>query len=188
MVRRDPDRGHHSGLSSPEPLSPRPRGIHPEQLRERSRPTIADRSSAAASITDATSTGSLRSQEIPTAKQKPGPSSTSRPCLRFNSAQPCTRHVRQASPIASVRGTTTQHRPTCPRAPRSQASDTTLVGQLNEKTQDVLKPAAELTACTPREFPAQNTSASKQGRPAAQFFRPSSEMVSASARGRSTQT
>ncbi|CAE7291895.1 unnamed protein product [Symbiodinium sp. KB8] len=46
----------------------------------------------------------------------------------------------------------------------TQASDTTLVGQLNEKTQDVLKPAAELTACTPREFPAQNTSASKQGR------------------------
>ena len=38
MVRRDPDRGYHSGLSSPEPLSPRPRGIHSEQLRERSRP------------------------------------------------------------------------------------------------------------------------------------------------------
>ena len=53
--------------------------------------------------------------------------------------------------------------------------------QLNEKTQDALGQAAELTASTTREFPTQNTSA-------AQLFRPSSEMVSASARGRTTQT
>ena len=45
-------------------------------------------------------------------------------------------------PAAFIHGSTTQHRPACPRAPRSQASDTPLVGELNQEAQDALGPAA----------------------------------------------
>ena len=163
-------------------------GIHSEQLPERSRTTIAHRTLGTASSTADPSTGDLRRQAIQNAKPKSGPSSANRPCLRFNSAQPCTRHFRQASPAASVCGATTQHRPTCPRAPRSQASDTPVVGQLNQEAQDALGPAAELPACTPNELQAQNTTASKQGRLAAKLLRPSSEMVATPTWCRSAQT
>ena len=149
-----------------------PGGIRSEQLRERSRTTFAHRTSGTASSIADPSTGDLRRQAIQTAKPKSGPSSADRPCLRFNSAQPCTRHFRQASPSASVPGATTQHIPTCPRAPRSQASDTPVVGQLNQEAQDALGPSAEPPACTPNELQAQDTTASKQRRIAAKLLRP----------------
>ena len=133
-----------------------PGGIHSEQLRERSRTDIAHRTSGTASPVADPSTGGLRRQAIQSPKPKSGPSSANRPCLRFNSAQPCTRHFRQASPAASVRGAT-QHRPTCPRAPRSQAPDTPVVGELNQEAQDALESAAGLSACPPNELQAQNT-------------------------------
>ena len=86
-----------------------------------------------------------------------GPNLPIAPSLSFNSAKPCTRHFRQASPPASIPGATSQHRPTCPRAPGSQASDTPVVGQLNQEAQDALGPSAQLPAGTPNELQAQDS-------------------------------
>ena len=92
-------------------------GVRPEQLRERSRTAFPHRASGTAPPIQHPSTGHLRRQAIQNAKPESGPKPADRPCLRFNSAKPCTRHFRQASTLASIPGATSQHRPTCPRAP-----------------------------------------------------------------------
>ena len=160
MVRCDSDRGHHPGISSQEPVSPMHGGM---QLRERSR------------------------TPSPTEPlQQPLPSNIPAQAIcvvkRFR--------VRSRSrgpdlPIAPASGSTQpNHAPGISDKPRllplslvprpstgRQASDTPVVGQLNQEAQDALGPSAQLPAGTPNEIQAQDTSASKQGRLAAKLLR-----------------
>ena len=147
-------------------------GIRPEQLRERSRTAFTHRASGTAPSIEHPSAGHLRRQAIQNAKPESVPKPADRPCLRFNSAKPCTRHSRQTSSFASVTGASSQHRPTCPRAPGSQAPDTPVVGQLNQEAQDALGPSAQLPAGASNELQAQDASASKQGGLQPNFFAP----------------
>ena len=160
MVRCDSDRGHHPGVSPQEPVSPMHGRIRPEQLRERSRTAFTHRASGTAPPIEHPSTGNLRRQAIQNAKPESGPKPAARPCLRFNSAKPCTRHVRQASSLASIPGASSQHRPT----------------------------SAQLPAGISNELQAQDASASKQGGLAAKLLCTPSEVVSTPARCLSAQT
>ena len=163
--------------SSSRRLSAQAGGIHPEQLRERSRTAIAHGASRAAYPVADPSTGGLRSQAIQSPKPKSGPSFANRPCLRYNSARPCTRHLGQASPPTIISSSPTQHRPAC-RSPRSQATDTFLVGELHQEAQNALGPAAGHSASPSGELQAQNATAAEQGRHATKLLRTTTEVVS----------
>ena len=154
-----------------------PGGIHPEQLRERSRTALAHRASGAACPIANPSTGSLRSQAIQSPKPKSGPSLANRPCLRYNSARICARHLGQASPTAIIGRSPTQLRPACPRSPSGQATDTSLVGELHQEAQNALRPAAGLSTSPSGGLQAQNATAAEQGRHATELFRTSAEVV-----------
>ena len=77
MVRCDPDRGHHPGVSLIKlvqaSVSPVPGGVHPEQLRERSRTAIAHGAPGSAYSVADPSTGGLRSQAIRLRSRSRGP-------------------------------------------------------------------------------------------------------------------
>ena len=157
MVRCDSDRGHHPGVSLPASVSPVPgEYIQSSSESEAEQPSPTD------------------PQEQPIPSQIPTQAVCvvklrSRPCLRFNSARHCTRRVGQASPSAIIQCATTQHRPDCPRVPRGQASDSALVGELNQEASNALGPAARRSA-SPGEPQAQNASAKGGLQP--RFFAP----------------
>ena len=181
-MRCDSHRGHYSGVFIQASLSPMPGGIHPEQLRERSRTAIAHGASRAAYPVADPSTGGLRSQAFQSPQPKSGPSLANRPCLRFNSARPCTRQNGQASPPSVISSAPTQHRLACSRSPRSEATDTSVVGKLHQEAQNALGPAAGHSASPSGELQTQSATAAEQGRIATKLLRTATQVVSAPTR------
>ena len=102
MVRRDSDRGYHTGGILKASTSPLPGRVPREQLRESSRAAFLDGTSSGASPHADPSTGDLRSQKVQGPQPTSGARAANRPCLRYNSTLPCTWRHRKASPTAAI--------------------------------------------------------------------------------------
>ena len=184
MVRRDSDRGYHPGVLFQASVSPLPKRVPRKQLRERSRAAFTDGASVEASPGTDPSTGGLCSQAVQGPKPKSGSGPANRPCLRYNSALPCTLRHRPASPTSAISGPPSKSRPPpCSRHSCLQETDTALVGELHQEAQNVVGPSVRNSASTPDQLQSQNAPAAEQGRLATKVLCTSTKVVPASARG-----
>ena len=118
------------------------------------------------------STGGLCCQEIQGPKPKSGSGPANRPCLRYNSALPCTLRHRQASPTSAIPGPTSQPRPPCSRHSRLQETDTALVGQLHQEAQNAVGSSTGNSGSTPVSYRARMPQPPSKGGMQPRFFAP----------------